>query len=742
MKKNRFYLWYGRLLVLFSIFVMSELHSAATPHPDSPRQCYLWQNLLQPVKPWQGDKALAPLYLYADSIIATERGDFILDGNVSIQRAEQILETEAATYKQHSSQVMTRGKTRFQEGGFALTGHTATFVLDRKQGSFDDVEFFMTDIPGRGSAETLVIDNQEIVRLQQARYTSCQPGNDDWYLNAPEIKLNQKEAIGTTYNVVLKFKQVPILYLPYLSFPLNDQRKSGILAPRFVNSKKSGVQISIPYYWNIAPAYDLTITPVFMARRGLQIKNEFRYLSRIGSGTFQADFLPQDKVYGKSRTFYSYKHSGVIIPGWKMDMRFNQVSDTDYFEDLGGSLTKSSIRYVERRLDLSHSGDLGRLKIRLQNHQIVDKNLSDAARPYQRLPQITYYLPQQRYGPFLFDTQSELVRFDRDGRINAVRFDIQPKVTLSLAGQAGFFRSGLTLRHTRYSLSCAVTDESAKSLVRTIPIISLDGGLFFDRDTSWGERRLLHTLEPRLFYLNAPFLEQTDLPIFDTAIPSMNFSRLFQENRFSGTDRVGDANQLTVALTSRLLGSDNGTEYLSARIGQIQYFRDRRVMLSQTGPETQNRSEVLADITFRLTNNWNGKTELRWQPQTDRLYKKTIQLQYKPDSRRIVNLGYRFEDERQKQVDISFFWQLSNSWSAVGRWNYSQHDRHLLEALAGLEYNSCCWSARVLSQRFLVDSAREEYDESLSFQLELKGLSAIGHNIREILERGILGYKQ
>ncbi len=252
----------------------------------------------------------------------------------------------------------------------------------------------------------------------------------------------------------------------------------------------------------------------------------------------------------------------------------------------------------------------------------------------------------------------------------------------------------------------------------------------------------MHTLEPRLFYLNIPFRDQSELPLFDTGVPSLNFSRLFQENRFSGTDRMGDANQLTVALTSRLLDSHNGQEYFQARIGQIHYFRDRFVQLSGTKVETASQSDTLGEIKFRLNNHWNGKTELRWTPESGSLYKKTVQLQYKPSQRHILNLGYRFEGDRQKQLDLSFFWQFSSKWSAVGRWNYSQYDRRLLEGLAGLEYSSCCWAVRVLSQRFLVDSVKEEYDESVSLQLELKGLSAIGHDIRQILERGILGYDE
>ncbi len=706
------------------------------------QQCPPWSNVHQSAKPWKGDEALAPLYLTADRVTATDQGDFALDGDVVVQRAGQTLRSESATYQANTSKVFAKGQVDFQEGAFSLTSRDAIFSLDQKQGEFGDAEFFMTDINGRGRAETILIDSPELIRLKKARYTSCRPGNDDWYLSSPEIKLDKKSAIGSARRVVLTFKQIPFFYFPYISFPIDDQRKSGVLSPRIVNSSQSGFQISVPYYWNIAPQYDATLTPVYMTKRGLQLKNEFRYLSHFGKGELQADFLPQDKIYGRSRALYSYKHDGSIAKNWNLALRFKQVSDKDYFEDLGGSLARSSARYVERRLDLSYGGHIGRFKMRLQNHQIVDKNLADASRPYQRLPQLTYALPQQTLGPIKFNLKSELVRFDRTGRINATRFDLQPKISGSFSKQAGFIKPQLTLRHTAYALSGAVDDGAEKQPVRTVPIVSLDSGLFFERDTTWGERSLLHTLEPRLFYLNVPFRDQSELPRFDTGIPSLNFSRLFQENRFSGTDRVGDANQLTVALTSRLLDSNNGREYFQVRMGQIQYFQDRRVMLSGTGIETVSQSDTLGEIKFRLNNHWSGKTELRWEPETDSLYKKTIQLQYKPSRRHILNLGYRFEKERQKQVDISFFWQVSNAWSAVGRWNYSQYDRRLLESLAGLEYSSCCWAVRMLSQRFLVDSAKEKYDESVSLQLELKGLSAIGHNIRQILERGILGYDE
>ncbi len=708
------------------------------------QQCPPWPNEHQPATPWKGDAALAPLYLTADSVTTTNDGAFALDGDVVIQKAGQTLRAESAIYQQETSQVFAEGQISFRQDAFSLTSHDANFLLDQKQGEFSNAEFFMTDINGRGQAETISIDNPELIRLKTARYTSCRPGNNDWYLSSPEIKLDKKSATGSARRVVLTFKQVPFFYFPYISFPIDDQRKSGLLSPRIVNSSRSGFQVSVPYYWNIAPQYDATLTPVYMVERGLQLKNEFRYLSRFGAGTLRADFLPKDKIYGGSRMLYNYKHEGSIAENWNLALKFNQVSDTDYLEDLGGSLANSSARYLERRLDLSYGGDLGRFKIRLQNYQIVDKNLADASRPYQRMPQVTYDFPQQKLGPLKFNLHSELVRFDRTGSINATRADILPKISGSFRKQAGFFKPQLTLRHTGYALSGALNEGGEKQPTRTVPIASLDGGLFFERDTTWGERPLLHTLEPRLFYLNVPFRDQSELPIFDAGVPSFNFSQLFQESRFSGTDRVGDANQLTVALTSRLLDGDNGREYLQARIGQIQYFRDRRVMLSGTNVEIVKQSDIVGEMRFRLNNHWSGKTELNWEPEEDSLYKRTVQLQYKPSRRHILNLGYRFEEERQKQIDISFFWQVSSKWSAVGRWNYSHYDSRLLEALAGLEYSSCCWAVRVLSQRFLVDidSAKEEYDESISLQLELKGLSAIGHNIREILERGILGYDE
>ncbi len=743
MKNIRWSKWLSLFCILVtphSLFAESKLLDSIDLTPL--QQCPPWQGIYRSVTPWKGDEALAPLYLTADRVTTTNNGDFVLDGGVVIQRAGQTLRSDSAIYQQERSQVFAEGSINFQQDAFLLTSHDAIFSLDQKQGEFSDAEFFMTDINGRGRAEMISIDTPERVRLKTARYTSCRPGNDDWYLSSPEIKLDKKNSVGSARHVVLTFKQVPFFYFPYISFPIDDQRKSGLLPPRIINSSQSGFQISMPYYWNIAPQYDATLTPVYMAERGIQLKNEFRYLSRFGMGTLQADFLPKDKIYGQSRVFYNYKHDGSIAKNWNLALRFKQVSDKNYFEDLGGSLARSSARYVERRLDLSYGGNIGRFKIRLQNHQIVDKNLANSSRPYQRLPQLTYDLPQQKLGPIQFDLKSELVRFDRTGRINAVRADLQPKISAPFSKQTGFFKPQLTLRHTTYALSGAVDDDAEKKLLRTVPIVSVDSGLFFERDTSWGKRPLLHTLEPRLFYLNIPFRDQSELPRFDAGMPSLNFSRLFQENRFSGSDRVGDADQLTVALTSRLLDGNNGREYLQVRMGQIQYFEDRLVQLSGTGMETVSQSDTLGEIKFSLNNHWSGKTELRWESEGDNLYKKTIQLQYKPSRRHILNLGYRFEKERQKQVDISFFWQVSNAWSAVGRWNYSQYDSRLLESLAGIEYSSCCWAVRLLSQRFLVDSAKEEYDESVSLQLELKGLSAIGHDIREILERGILGYDE
>lgn len=669
-------------------------------------------------------------YLSADQseIIRGEQYNF--SGDVLVRRADQQVRADSAQYNKPQDTVDAQGNVRYQRGGLILEGSRAHFELGTDRGNIDDTHFHLTDRHARGDATRILLEGPNQRRLKHARYTTCDTGNDDWYIHSSDIKLDHAKGVGTARHAWLEFKGVPFLYLPYVTFPLNNQRKSGFLAPSFGSSDAVGTELFTPYYWNIAPNLDATITPRFTGRRGVQMLGEFRYLNPTYRGQLDVGYLPNDNVTHDDRLFFSARHTWAI-PRWAADINYNHVSDPDYFKELGTSLSASSITHLERRAEISYAGDNWSALGRLQGYQTVDETLPGSARPYQRLPQflVNANLPNQWYGAnYLFG--GEYVHFARKESLTAQRVDLQPGVSLPLATAYGYLTPSLALRHTHYALE----DETPGvdyDTQRTLPIFSADSGIALERDVSWGARNFLHTLEPRLFYLYVPYQDQAQIPVFDSGALEFNYGQLFSTNRYSGADRVGDANQLTTALTTRLLDSASGAERLSLSVGQIHYFRDRRVTLPGEAVGTPNTSDIVAQARAAdIIPHWSASAEVQWDTQQDRFSKTAFGARYQRDDDHILNLTYRFRNDQLEQTDVSALWPLARNPSrqvnGVTRWNYSIPDSRTLELLAGVEYDTCCWTTRVALRRFVNDVGGETYN-ALFLQLELKGLTSFGH---------------
>lgn len=374
--------------------------------------------------------------------------------------------------------------------------------------------------------------------------------------------------------------------------------------------------------------------------------------------------------------------------------------------------------------------------------QPLDRTLPSAARPYRVLPrlQLTASWPGQERAPS-YRFQSELVRFEQDDRLNGTRLDLQPEVSFPWQRDAGFVTPKLVLRHTRYLLDNALPGMP-ESPTRTLPIFNIDSGIFLERDFAWGARPLLQTLEPRLFYLYAPYRDQSALPVFDSAAMDFNFAQLFRDNRFSNADRVGDANQVSMALTTRLL--DNGAERIRASIGQLYYLDDRKVAVPGGVVGTRHTSDIVGEVAASVAQSWTASGDMFWNPNVERIERGSVRIQYQPLRNHILNLAYRYRRGQMDQMDVSFFWPLHRNWSVIGRWYYSIPDKRVLESLAGLEYNSCCWAFTILTRDYttgVTAAGVNTSNRSLMFQLELKGLMSVGQSISTMLERGILGYQ-
>ncbi len=500
---------------------------------------------------------------------------------------------------------------------------------------------------------------------------------------------------------------------------------------------------------------DATFTPRLLTDSGVMYMGEYRYLYQSGNGHLNLEYLPGDKAFeDRDRNYVNFEHRQSFLRRGNIHLLFNRVSDKRYFEDFGSSLDTTSTRYLQRRADLTYGGRSWRLLTRVQDFQLVDRTLGPASRPYKRLPQIRFnYRPPERKNRFNFNVSGETVYFYRSddpalNTVNGFRFDIYPAISYLLQTPAAFLKPKAGLRFTQYSL-----DENSRfddSPDRFLPFFSLDSGIFLERDTALADRSYLHTLEPRLYYLYIPKTDQSDLPVFDTALYNLSFASIFREDRFSNRDRMGDANQATVAVTSRLIGKDSGVELGHISVGQIYYFRDREVVLPGQAVRDDPLSPVIAELVTKLPFHWSLRSSWQWDPNSKNTEKLTFLAQYRPASDKVVNLAYRVQRSptgviRQdlidiEQTDLSFRWPLGKSWSILGRWNYAVEERKSLELFGGIEYNSCCWGARLVARRFL-SSLDGESATAYFLQIELKGLAGIGRKTVDFLTRSIPGYQ-
>ena len=670
----------------------------------------------------------------------------VLSGNVHLQRGSQHITADHVIYNRETDEAQANGNVRFWDRGLFIGGQNARVRVGEDEAELDRAQFILLDAHGRGEAEHILLKGDELVLVESATYTTCNPDSQAWVLHANDIELNRETNIGSARGVWVKFHQVPIFYSPYLTFPLSDERKSGFLVPRGRVSGSSGLELTVPYYFNLAPNRDATIAARAMSDRGVQAQGEYRYLTAWGEGRLAGEFLPEDRKENSDRAALRFVHSGPVTSRWSTDVDVNWVSDNDYLEDLGTNLGIASRTHLERRGDVLYRAPRWWVRGRVQDYQTLDDTLTAGNRPYERLPQIlaqTDFLERNRQ--FNFGGRAEFVHFDRSASVTGTRIDLRPSVRYPIRNAWGFLVPSAAARFTQYDLSgTAPGVEDAPS--RLIPTLSLDGGLFFDRDLHFAGHSVSQTLEPRIYYLLVPFDDQSDQPIFDTGRYSFDFARMFRDDRFSGADRVGDANQVTLAVTSRLLARDGG-ELARASIGQIRFFRDRKTTLPELARETDRSSDIVGEIAVTAFDPWRFLGGAQWDTGATRTDKASVALRYQPDPQRVINLAYRFVRETQfteqgsiEQADLSFAWPVLRNWRAVGRWNYALARGTTLESFAGLEYESCCWALRTVVRRYL-SSDDGQHTNALFLQLELKGLTGVGRGAVDFLERSIPGYE-
>ncbi len=664
----------------------------------------------------------------------------VLSGNVQIRRGDILLETDEASYDPKSDNLSASGNVRLSRPGIEVSGQRARFAGDAERGAISLTSFNLPERGGRGSADRIAIEGENRVVMNGVRYTTCAGDKPAWTLVAPTLVLDNEKGVGSGRNVRVDFKGIPLIYAPYISFPISDKRKSGFLTPDFGHANRSGTAIRQPYYWNIAPNYDATITPRLLLERGLQINTEFRYLKPRSSGQLNIEYLGNDEETGNDRKFLQYRNKSLWGSRWSVDTDLNHVSDTRYFEDLGSSATEASLTHLERRIDFVYRSDNWQVRNRWQFLQTIVDTIAPEQQPYRRLPQL---LAEGEWGHgdggVALGFSGELVHFDRGVGVTGLRMNLEPAISWDVSGDGYYLRPRAAYRFTQYDLDDLPAGGEPRPS-RSAPILTLDTGLLFERQSTLGSD-IVQTLEPRVFYTYIPYRDQSALPVFDTDIADFNLVQLFRADRFIGVDRLGDANQVSFGITSRYLDTASGRQYLSATLGQTAFFEDRRVTLPGEPGDASRSSDIIAEVSANFSEKWRADLGLQWDPSENTATKSAARILYTPGERRVLNLGYRFRRGQLEQSDIAMAWPIGERWRFIGRWNYSMRDSQTLDRLLGLEYERCCWGLRIASRRFITTRTRVS-DTTLLLQLELKGLSSVGRRTDAFLDHGILGYSR
>jgi LPS-assembly protein len=746
-----------------------------------------------------------------DAVVGAD-GNAVLNGRVTVTQDERSVSADSVTYDYNTDRLNVKGKVDFLDPKLRVRSDTGSYET-AGGANFNEAFFQLMNRNGRGFAKDIDVNPDGQVTLDHVHYTSCPVGIEDWSLSASKINLDTKLQEGVARNVTMRFKDVPVFYTPYISFPLGDERKSGVLFPSFGHSGSNGFDAEVPYYLNLAPNYDLTLTPGVLTSRGVELSEDFRYLTSTSRGQLDATFLPNDKQQHDNRSYLRYTDVTDIRRGLRFDADIATVSDSDYFQSFAVGTEQTSVTFLERRADLLYYDDAWRIRAMLQNFQTIDLSVSDYDRPYSRVPAVQasgiYPIANSN---FEFALNSEAVNFLRvinPSQFNTslnnptgVRVNLSPEIRWSSRGRGYFFEPAVGYDFTQYDLQDAGAGRPSTP-TRSLPYARVDAGLVFERDAGAQGQRT-QTLEPRLVYSFVPYRNQDRLPIFDSGLPDLNLTELFRTNRYVGSDRIGDANQVALAVTTRLFDTVTGTQYLSATIGQIRYFSIPRVglqpdpaaaagqigqsipivnplelpgdalrvargqpflpyypgqyayglnrngFLQPLGFSTQTlgaypASDIVAEVALTGYKHLGVNLDYQWNPYTSQTEKSEISVQYRPDPSRVINIGYRFQEGILKQWDGSFAWPIAEHWNAVGRWVYSLQDRQTIEQVAGFEYKSCCYKVQLVQRRYLSIrpgsiTAGGTLDTAIALQLELTGLSSVGKREDSFLEQSIRGY--
>lgn len=702
-------------------------------------------------------KVTADISTSSDQLTALADGRTELNGNVDVHMGDKEIQADKLIYDRNDNSVSVSGKVRFSDPTVLVQGDTGLYSDVGSQ--FSHAQFKFLQQPGYGSADQISMTPKNVVTLRNVIYTSCPPPRADWQIRARQLTLDTVANTGVGRGASVDFKGIPIVYLPWISFPLSDARKSGFLFPDISSSSRTGLTLAAPWYWNIAPNQDATFTPTIYQQRGIAMGAEYRFLSATNSGSIDGDYLAHDSQYGSERSYVRLLDRLELPGNTRIDTNIESVSDTEYFEDFTQGSQTTSTPFLARNLAIGHRDDIWNLRAQLLDFESLDNTLPVDERPYIQLPRLTaaaQWSPRQ-WSQLVTGFDSELVNFTRScpaidaggnlqcaalAEVSGWRLDAKPHVGLDVSGAGYFFRPSVAWEYTQYELRDASTPNASPQ--RSLPIVDVDTGLQFERLTGFQGLRSI-TLEPRLMYIYIPYREQSQIPVFDSATPDLNLIELFRPNRYVGIDRIGDANALTLGLTTQMFENSTGVRYLSATIGQSFFIQQPRVTLPDETLDSRNTSSLIAEINLTAYRHWNLQLNVASDPAVSRVEQSEVILQYLASSHQVANIGYRFQQGELEQIDVSEAWRISGHWEAYARAVYSLRDQESIEDFAGFQFRGACWSIRAVAQRS-VTTRTGEHDTGVSLQLELTGLSNVGNGVstgsglNTFLEQSIRGY--
>ncbi len=725
-----------------------------------------------------------PIELEADTIESPDTDSVILTGNALLQQGPQSITADRLQFDNKTYQMEAEGNVVFfTPSGDKLITDSMGLEVETRLGSAENPKFWIAErerikkrrrvtllddyggaeevfedtedeaekakpeptegtvyVSGRGEAERLFFEGHERERLQNVRLTSCVEGQDDVYVTAKEMVLDHGTGIGTAKSLKVRFFKIPIFYFPRASFPINSERKTGFLFPTAGYDDESGFVLEVPYYWNIAPNLDATLTPRVLSDRGIQVLGEFRYLTENHEGEVRAEVLPSDDLFGDDRHAFSLDHQ-YSKDKWRGSLDLNDVSDDDYLDDFSNDVEITSATFLEQDATLRYSERYWHLSGRLRDFETVDDQVDEINEPFSQLPEIEFgaRTPYRRGRWYRLELDSVLTEFDHpsDEKVTGTRFDVTPSVRFPLRKIYGYVEPEISLRHTSYSLDNTLADAEDKPS-RTVPVFTTDAAIFFERETAFQGKEHSQTLEPRLFYAYIPEEDQDDLPIFDTGpVNFSNFGTLFRADRFFGADRVGDTNQLTIGVTTRLSETDTGKEKIRASIGEVFFFEDREVQLTaDEEPDDESRSNLVAELEADVTDAWTLDAFYTWDPEeseTDQFRFGALfdpdrnKFYYEPGRQRYLEIEYTFDrnplGNDSEQIYLDTRWPITPRWRFLFTERYDIEEGENLQTAIGFEYDACCWLFRVEGQRRI--DRDEEFKNNIFFTLEIDQLGAL-----------------